>query len=196
MGVEAALKLDFPSEDVLKRRMEGQKYLASKLGGGSKDAAAAKKNGDGASGYHGPSLSASLVDCRFALAKVCMPLLRELEFQNAGRNFISRVRNGISNAATRDSASASAAGGMLTVVTEDGVARPYVGNDAVHTMGVESFYAPIQEEISRRMKLDCSGSDNEAMLRFCPIAMNGALEKNVELVKRLTGMDKVSISWC
>jgi hypothetical protein len=36
------------------------------------------------------------------------------------------------------------------------------------------------------------GEQQQAKLRFCPIAMNGELEKNVELVKRLTGMDKVS----
>lgn len=178
IGVEAALQLDSPSDDVLKRRIEGQKYLASKLGGN----AYAKHGAE----CRGSSLAASLVDCRFALAKMCMPLLRELEFPNAGRNFISEVRNG--NDRTDDDGAA----GILTVVTEDGVARPYVGNDAVHTMGVKSFYAPIQEEINRRMSLDHE-ENKESTMRFCPITMNSALEKNVQLVKRLTGMDKVSL---
>lgn len=202
IGIEAALRLDSPTEDVYNRRVRGQKHLASRLGGTKK----AEDNGGGDDNdefRRGPTLASSLVDCRFALAKICMPLLRELEFPNAGRNFITEVRNGTSKVATMNGLSNSvddeddmAAGGMLAVVTEDGVSRPYVGNDAVHTMGVKSFYAPIQKEINRRMELESDSKDdnNEAMLRFCPIAMNSALEKNVSLVKRLTGMDKVRYS--
>lgn len=209
VGVEASLRLDSPTDDVLRRRLEGQEYLSSRLN--AKEA----KDGTGKEQtYHGPALASSLADCRFALAKVCMPLLRELEFPAAGRNFISDVllrrvdipargpANGGSNgrytpiASNRSVASASdgedaVAGGILTAVTEDGVARPYIGNDAIHSMGVESFYAPIQKEINRRMELD-DKENEEAMLRFCPIAMNSVLERNVALVKKLTGMDTVS----
>lgn len=187
IGVEASLKLDSPSSDIYQRRLVGQQYLASKL--------EATKPKDGVE-CHGKTLAASLVDCRFALAKVCMPLMRELEFSNAGRNFIAEVRNGSPhndvNGTFNGSASAhdEGAAGILTVVTEDGVARPYVGNDAVHTLGVESFYAPIQKEVNRQMSLD-DKENKESMMRYCPIAMNSALEKNVGLIKRLTGMDKV-----
>lgn len=162
LGVEAVLRLDSPSEDILVRRLEGQQYLSSKL---------VKSNGE----FKGSKLASSLVDCRFALAKVCMPLLRELEFDGDGRNYIVDV----TNSSNEDGGAA----GILTVRTETD-SRPYVGNDAVHTFGVKSFYEPIQKEIGRRMEGD--------MLRYCPTAMNGALEKNVELVKRLTGLDQVS----
>ncbi|KAL7466872.1 hypothetical protein ACHAXS_007147 [Conticribra weissflogii] len=179
-GVEAALSLDSPTDAVLKRRLEGQKYLASKLE--KADANSSDNN------YHGSTLAASLVDCRFALAKVCMPLLRELEFSGGGRNFISEVHNGSKE--SKHEQDEDMAAGILNVVTEDGISRPYVGNDAVHTLGVESFYVPVQNEIQRRMTLD-SKRNNESMMRFCPIAMNSALEKNVNLLKNLTGMDKV-----
>lgn len=170
-GVDASLKLDSPSPQILERRIRGQKYLESKLA--AADATKASK-------FHGPKCASSLVDCRFALAKVCMPLLRELEFPNAGRNFVSEVSNHVSD-------------GMLMVTTEDGVMRPYVGNDAVHTFGVKTFYAPVQTEINRRMALD--GENNkDSMLRFSPISMNSELDKNVNLVKKLTGMDKVRYS--
>lgn len=173
IGIEASLKLDYPSSDVLKRRLEGQKYLESKLG--SQCAAAEGK-------YRGSKLASSLVDCRFALAKVCMPLLRELEFPNAGRNYVSEVRN-----------IGSDDNGMLMVTTENDVACPFVGNDAVHTLGVKSFYAPVQNEINRRMALD--GNDNKnSMLRFSPISMNSELEKNARLIKKLTRLDKVRYS--
>lgn len=166
LGVEAVLRLDSPTDDVLKRRLEGQKYLRSKLSKSGKE-------------FRGSKLASSLVDCRFALAKVCMPLLRELEFDGDGRNFIV----GVSNSSNEEDGAA----GMLTVQTETD-SRPYVGNDAVHTFGVRSFYEPIQKEIEKRMDGD--------MLRYCPTAMNGALEKNVELVKRLTGLDQVSFADC
>ena len=199
IGIDAALRLDSPTPEVLKRRIKGQKYLSSKLC----DTSAASTNGASSSGAggtksRGHQLASSLVDCRFVLAKVCMPLLRELEFPNDRRNFITGVFNNKTNGNDKDT-SGSGGGGMLHVCTEDGVSRPYVGNDAVYTFGIDSFYAPIQEEVSRRMTLSkdgaaaaAGGEQQQAKLRFCPIAMNGELEKNVELVKRLTGMDKVS----
>lgn len=201
IGIDAALQLDSPTPEVLKRRIEGQKYLSSKLC----DTSASSTNGASSSGAggtksRGHQLASSLVDCRFVLAKVCMPLLRELEFPNDRRNFITGVFNNKTNGNEKDTSGSGGGGGMLHVCTEDGVSRPYVGNDAVYTFGIDSFYAPIQEEVSRRMALSKDGGaaaggeqQQQAKLRFCPIAMNGELEKNVELVKRLTGMDKVSI---
>ncbi|ACI64822.1 predicted protein [Thalassiosira pseudonana CCMP1335] len=166
IGVEASLKLDSPSSDIYQRRLVGQQYLASKL--------EATKPKDGVE-CHGKTLAASLVDCRFALAKVR---------NGSPHNDVNGTFNG--SASAHDEGAA----GILTVVTEDGVARPYVGNDAVHTLGVESFYAPIQKEVNRQMSLD-DKENKESMMRYCPIAMNSALEKNVGLIKRLTGMDKV-----
>lgn len=175
IGVKSTLQLDYPSPHILKRRLEGQKYLESKLGGNASAKSTSK--------FHGPELASSLVDCRFALAKVCMPLLRELEFPNAGRNFVSDVSNdGIDGK-----------GGMLIVTTEDGVKRPFVGNDAVHTLGIDTFYGPVQKEINRRMLLNEEGN-KDSMLRFSPISMNTELDKNVSLIKKLTGMDKVRYS--
>jgi hypothetical protein len=185
IGVEASLVLDYPTNEVFERRLEGQRYLASKLGSGS---------GGGSGGgkaRRGPALASSLVDCRFALAKVCMPLLRELEFSPdvSGRNFVTGVRHAVPRGGDDDDdPDDMSSSGMLHVVTEDGTARPYVGNDAVYTMGASCFYAPIQEEVNRRM-IGVGG-----MPRFCPIAMNAELERNVELVKNLTGMDKVRYS--
>lgn len=174
IGVESTLKLDNPSQHILDRRLAGQKYLESKLGGKATAAEASK--------FRGPKLSSSLVDCRFALAKVCMPLLRELEFPNAGRNFVRSVDNNGQDGK-----------GMLMVTTEDRVARPFVGNDAVHTLGVKTFYAPVQKEINRRMSLSEEGN-KDSILRFSPLSMNSELEKNVTLIKKLTGMDKVRYS--
>ena len=204
VGIDAALKLDSPTQDVLKRRIEGQKYLASKLCDDTTSATASTNGASSSSGGGGGDdknksksrgyiLASSLVDCRFVLAKVCMPLLRELEFPNDRRNFITGVFNNKNNNDDKKNTTGGG-GGMLHVITEDGVSRPYVGNDAVYTFGIDSFYAPIQEEVSRRMTFTKNGSKSsgeESKLRFCPIAMNGELEKNVELVKRLTGMDKV-----
>lgn len=177
-GVEAALQLDSPSAEILKRRMEGQRYLDSKLSGGD---VGGSGGGKGDSELRGPKLASSLVDCRFALAKVCMPLLRELEFHNAGRNFVSKVTNNNKN------------GGMLVVTTEDGKKRVLLGNDAVHTLSVKSFYVPVQKEINRRMELASGDDCQDSMLRFSPISMNAELERNVTLLKNLTGLDKVSI---
>jgi len=168
IGVEATLKLDSPTDDVYRKRLEGQKYLVSKL-----------VDDKATSEYKGPKLAPSLVDCRFALAKVCMPLLRELELDAAGRNYIVDVKNS-------KEGGDGVASGMLTVVTEDTKEKPYVGNDAVHTLSHTSFYQPIQKEIMRRMEDDT--------LKYCPIAMNGNLERNVELIKKLTGMDQVRYS--
>ena len=175
-GVEAALQLDSPSAEILKRRMEGQRYLDSKLSEGD-----VSGGGKGDSELRGPKLASSLVDCRFALAKVCMPLLRELEFHNAGRNFVSKVTNNNKN------------GGLLVVTTEDGKKRQLLGNDAVHTLSVKSFYVPVQKEINRRMELTGGDDCQDSMLRFSPISMNAELERNVSLLKNLTGLDKVII---
>ena len=199
MGVKAVLSLDSPTHDVLQRRMKGQEYLSSKLDNkndndGSSKEKKKKKNDDDLLRSRGTVLASSLVDCRFALSKVCMPLLRELEFPVDGRNFITNVN--VAAASENGSASkSSSSGGMLHVTTEDGNTRLYVGNDAVHTMNVHTFYAPIQNEINRRMEINNEeGSSSSSMLRFCPIAMNAELEENVTLVKRLTGMDKVCVS--
>lgn len=196
VGIEASLQFDSPSDEVFSRRLVGQKYLSSKLGGGD-------GNDEGKEGeiiMHGPTLATQLVDCRFALSKVCMPLLRELEFPTIGRNFITNVTHG---SATKDSVGYKnkddvASAGMIHVTTEDGISRPYVGNDAVHTLSVRSFHAPIQEQINRRMSLrkedacpHYGGKEKSTTLRFCPIAMNTELERNVELVRKLTGMEKV-----
>ena len=209
IGIEASLRLDGPTAGVYERRLEGQRYLASKLGAAAGDGDSPCRRGGGGGGGgvgRGRDLAPSLVDCRFALAKVCMPLLRELEFSpdGVGRNFVSGVRNGGDGAAPSSPPDAdpddAASGGMLHVITEDGTARPYVGNDAVHTMGVKSFYAPIQEEVNRRMSLldddagGANGGGGGSMLRFCPIAMNSDLERNVSLVRGITGMDRVRYS--
>ena len=99
IGIEASLKLDGPTREVYERRLEGQGYLASKLGGAAAgdDSPTRRRRGGGGGGGRGRALAPSLVDCRFALAKVCMPLLRELEFSpdddGVGRNFVSGVRN-------------------------------------------------------------------------------------------------------
>ena len=196
MGIKAVLSLDNPTYDVLQRRMKGQEYLSSKL---DKNKNGSKKNDDDLLlRSRGMVLASSLVDCRFALSKVCMPLLRELEFPVDGRNFITNVNVAAASDNDSTSKSSSSGGGMLHVTTEDDKTRLYVGNDAVHTMNVHTFYAPIQNEINRRMEINNEGSSNSSssMLRFCPIAMNAELEENVTLVKRLTGMDKVCVvSW-
>ena len=181
LGIEEVLKLDKPTPDVLKRRLNGQKYLEDRLkSSASSTTIDKKKNGK----FRGEELASSLVDCRFALAKVCMPILRELELSNAGRNFAVNVNNH------------NDGNGMLQITTDDGSVKTVLGNDAVHTLGVKSFFAPIQKEINRRMELSDDDNDNngEAMIRFCPLTMNSALEENVNLVKSLTGMDKVSSS--
>ena len=190
MGVKAVLSLDSPTYDVFQRRMKGQEYLSSKLDNNN-NGSNKEKNDNDLLRSRGMVLASSLVDCRFALSKVCMPLLRELEFPVDGRNFITNVKQ-VAASSENGSAGKSSSndGGMLHVTTEDGNTRLYVGNDAVHTMNVHTFYAPIQNEINRRMEINEGSS---SMLRFCPIAMNAELEENVTLVKRLTGMDKVCV---
>ncbi len=164
LGIENVLALDGADATTVARRMDGQRHLASKL-----------DSDDGRS----HALSASLVDCRFPLPKMCMPLLRELEFNPSPRNYVSGV------IATGDS--------MLKVVDHAGVERPYVGSDAVDTLGVRDFYVPVQREINRRMALgDGDGMDgNGAALRFAKTCLTPALESNVEMLKKLTGMDQV-----
>ena len=194
MGLKAVLSLDNPTHDVFQRRMKGQEYLSSKLDNNNNGSSKKKKkkNDDLLRSSRGTVLASSLVDCRFALSKVCMPLLRELEFPVDGRNFITNVKQvaASSDNGSTSKSSSSSGGGMLHVTTEDDNTRIYVGNDAVHTMNVHTFYAPIQNEINRRMEINEGSS---SMLRFCPIAMNAELEENVTLVKRLTGMDKVCV---
>jgi hypothetical protein len=160
IGVKASLSLDGPSKQVLERRLKGQEYLQSKLGGGHDN-------------IRGQDLTKKLVDCRFSLLKVLMPIMRELEFSPT-RNLITQVQTD----------------GMHQVVVDSGIKdKPlvYCGNDAVHTLGVSSFHAPIQQEINRRMEL--GGGDSA--LRFAPITLNPELEKNANLILRMTGMDQV-----
>ena len=177
IGVDASLAFDSPSKEVLEKRKEGQNYLRSKLNPTGKKGAT-----------NGPQLAPKLVDCRFALAKVCMPLMRELEFP-CQRNFISKVRNRAQegNRSTNEDCDHYSSG-MLEVDVETETNLMYVGNDAVHTLGIESFHGPVQEEIHQRMTPDNADSN----LRFAPLSLNPALEKNVDLILGLTGMDQVS----
>jgi len=180
IGIERSLALDSPKLEVLERRKKGQAYLASKLNPENKKVNA-----------RGEKLAATLVDCRFALAKVCMPLLRELEFP-ATRNFLRELRN-----RNQPQSSSIKQGrhekGMFEVDSEGQSNLLYVGNDAVHTLGIDAFHAPIQEEINRRMSLLNDG-ENNSTLRFAPLSLNPELEKNAELILALTGMDKVRYS--
>jgi hypothetical protein len=162
IGVDKSLALDGPTPQVWERRRRGQEYLSSKLGCFAEEQV-----------QRGRNLSSKFVDCRFSLAKVVFPLLRELEFPNT-QNFITRVETE----------------GMHRVVMENGDKLLYLGNDAVNTLGVKSFYEPIQEEINRRMSLI---GDNQSRLRFSPIALNPELERNTDLILSLTGMDQVQI---
>ena len=176
IGVHDSLSLDGASSEVVNRRLKGHEYLESKLGKGEKP------------NTRGLDLQSKLVDCRFALAKVCMPLLRELEFAPPKRNFITEVT-------TND--------GIHKVKVDTGDSNNnryqnlvYCGSDAVHTLGVSQFHAPLQREINTRMELE-NGSNSESMLRFAPIAMNTELERNANMILNLTGMDQVSVlpSW-
>jgi acetylornithine/succinyldiaminopimelate/putrescine aminotransferase len=63
----------------------------------------------------------------------------------------------------------------------------YLGNDAVHILGM-SFYQPIQQEINRRMLLP------EANLKFAPIALHPELERNATTILKMTKMDQVRYS--
>lgn len=177
IGVNESLALDNPSKDILERRKDGQKYLKTKL------------NAPGKEARKGPNLAPKIVDCRFALAKVCMPLMRELEFPSQ-RNFITDLRNRSQEGAASCKDSDAYSNGMLEVDVETENNLMYVGNDAVHTLGIGSFHRPVQEEINRRMAL----SNYESNLRFAPLSLNAELEKNVELILGLTGMDQVRYS--
>ncbi len=178
IGVEASLALDSPTDEVLQRRKKGQEYLQSKL-------AAHEKRDD--SQKRGVALAPKLVDCRFALAKVCMPLMRELEFPS-NRNFLTKLKNRAQNEKNEESAN-----GMFEVDSDQVDGLMYVGNDAVHTLGIEAFHAPVQEEINKRMSLLGNIAQNDSSLRFAPIAMNPAIEKNADLILGLTGMDQVCV---
>lgn len=179
IGVDASLALDSPSDDVLARRKEGQKYLESKL---------AETNGK--DNARGMDLSMKLVDCRFRLAKVCMPLMRELEFP-ATRNFVTELKN----RKQKEDSSCVGAKGMFEVDSNTVSNLMYVGNDAVHTLGIDSFHRPIQEEINKRMSL-VDGGDKNTTLRFAPLSLNPELEKNANMILGLTGMDQVCTLLC
>eukprot|EP00551_Chaetoceros_affinis_P010537 CAMPEP_0203667762 /NCGR_PEP_ID=MMETSP0090-20130426/4540_1 /ASSEMBLY_ACC=CAM_ASM_001088 /TAXON_ID=426623 /ORGANISM="Chaetoceros affinis, Strain CCMP159" /LENGTH=826 /DNA_ID=CAMNT_0050532027 /DNA_START=67 /DNA_END=2547 /DNA_ORIENTATION=+ len=215
IGIKSSLSLDSPTSDVLKRREKGQSYLSSKLSSLASDS-------------RGETLKSKLVDCRFALAKVCMPLMRELEFPT-NRNFLIELTNRpqqkdqnlqpapeeekkdqIENNEKGDAGqhagnSDVSSAGMFIVHSDQVKDLMYIGNDAVHTLGIQSFHAPIQEEINRRMSLlnnngndkDKNNNDNNAeasRLRFAPIALNPEIEKNADLILGLTGMDQVRYS--
>lgn len=170
IGVTASLSLDGASPKIVERRLKGQEYLESKLGKGDKP------------NTRGLDLHSKLVDCRFALAKVCMPLLRELEFAPPKRNFITQVL-------TND--------GIHKVQVDSGDENSkqeslvYCGSDAVHTLGVSQFHAPLQKEINSRMEIN-NRKGSDSTLRFAPIALNTELEKNANMILNLTGMDKVN----
>lgn len=179
IGVDETLKLDNPSEDVLVRRKKGQAYLAAKLAGDGGD------EGPDMPG-RGAMLAAKLVDCRFALSKVLFPLLRELEFAPR-RNFLCSLYNG-QEIEVPSKKSSHNVGGMHRVTTDSNEDLLYVGNDAVQTLGIHSFYQSVQEEINRRMILPDSN------LRFAPISLNPELEKNVEKILTITKMDQMRYS--
>lgn len=111
-----------------------------------------------------------------------MPLMRELEFP-AKRNFLTELRN---RKQYNDSGYAK---GMFEVDTTIMSNLMYVGNDAVHTLGIGAFHAPIQEEINKRMSL--MNGDKDGSLRFAPLSLNAELEKNTNMILELTGMDQV-----
>jgi hypothetical protein len=167
--------LDSPNAVLLDRRKKGQAYLASKL-----------NPVDGKENTRGQMLSPKLVDCRFALAKVCMPLMRELEFP-AKRNFVTEVRN------RKQVKSDGYAKGMFEVDSATMSNLIFVGSDAVHTLGIDAFHAPIQEEINNRMSL--VDGNKSSFLRFAPLALNPELEKNANMILGLTGMDQVSVKF-
>eukprot|EP00978_Attheya_sp_CCMP212_P026214 scaffold85750_cov34-Attheya_sp.AAC.1 len=185
IGVDATLSLDEPDAALLERRLKGHAYLESTLSAGDNP--------------RGEELKSKLVDCRFALAKVCMPLLKELEVVPAKRNFVTQVhhRTQVSSKPTNKNTTGDAASaGMLEVslanknhsINANSQKLLYVGSDAVHTLGVDSFYAPLQREINRRMSLD--SDESGSMLRFAPISLTPEVETNANLILGLTGMDQ------
>lgn len=158
IGVEASLKLDNPPTELFEKRLLGHIYLKGKL-----DPMSLKET-------EGEKLGPKIVDCRFSLHKVIMPLLRELEFSAKDRNYIIQVH--VEN-------------GMHRVELENGQIVPYLGSDAVQTFGFESFFEPVQTEINKRM------ASAESMLRFAPTSLNPELKKNAETILGMTGMDQV-----
>lgn len=171
--MDASLSLDSPSREVFMRRKDGQNYLQSKLVPSDYEEHQ----------YRGQNLSMKLVDCRFRLAKVCMPLMRELEFP-ATRNFLTQLRN-------RKQANSNKGGleeGMFEVDSETASNLLYVGNDAVHTLGIKAFHAPIQEKINKQMSLL---KDQSSFMRFAPLSLNPILEQNANMILEMTGMDQV-----
>jgi glutamate-1-semialdehyde 2,1-aminomutase len=117
-----------------------------------------------------------------------MPLLRELEFP-ATRNFLRELRNRKQQGLAKGYEK-----GIFQVDSEAESNLVYVGNDAVHTLGIDAFHAPIQDEINRRMSL--LNGENDSTLRFAPLSLNPELEKNADLILGLTGMDKVRVVVC
>lgn len=190
IGIDASLSLDSPSQSTFTKRKSGQSYLESKLAANPNRNETQKR---------GQILSSKFVDCRFALAKVCMPLMRELEF-TSNRNFVMKLYNRKQSHNNNNDKKISAkddkdvdgcfSNGMFEVDTDQMQNLMYVGNDAVHTLGIESFHSPIQEEINKRMSLI---ENEESNLRFAPIALNPEIEKNVDLILGLTGMDQVCV---
>lgn len=169
IGVEASLRLDYPSEDLFERRKLGQKYLESKIGRGEFITRASL-------------LAHKIVDCRFALTKILMPLLRELEFPPQ-YNFICQASSMRNNNLYKHSGSKD-----LKVVTDYGHVLSYVGNDAVHTLGTPLFYTPIQKEIN----IFLSPQNRNSTLKYIPNSLNHELNKNVHLISNLTRMEKVT----
>jgi len=129
--------------------------------------------------------------------------MRELEFP-APRNFLTELRNrkqsnddgaarnflaDLSPLKSRKQPNDDGAKGMFEVDSEQMSNLMFVGNDAVHTLGIEAFHAPIQEEVNKRMSL-VSG-EKSSLLRFAPLSLNPELEKNADMILGLTGMDQV-----
>lgn len=117
--------------------------------------------------------------------------MRELEFPS-NRNFVAKLKHRRQNQnGTKDKDGTDAcSNGIFEVDSDQMKGLMYVGNDAVHTLGIESFHAPIQEEINKRMSL-LNDDKNGSNLRFAPITLNPEIEKNVDLILGLTGMDQV-----
>ena len=88
------------------------------------------------------------------------------------RNYIKKV-HGASN------------GAIHRVELENGQTLPYLGGDAVQTLGYESFVKPVQEEVNQRM------ASTDSTLRFIPKSLNPELKKNTETILDMTGMDQV-----
>jgi hypothetical protein len=114
-----------------------------------------------------------------------MPLMRELEFP-VTRNFLSELRNRKQSKSKR----LGLEEGMFEVDSEVASNLLYVGNDAVHTLGIKAFHEPVQENINKQMSLL---KDKSSFMRFAPLSLNPILEKNANMILELTGMDQVRI---